>query len=344
MSSAAFKRDVNDPQTIADFANIVQSPERLRLLLVLTVADIRAVGPNVWNGWKAALLRELYWRAEEVLSGEAGTAGPDARARMVHDELRSRLADWDDDSFAAHAERANTSYWLGRDVDTLERHARLIDRAERDGEDLTIDFRVDGFREVTEVTVLTADHPGLFARLTGGMAAAGANIVDARISTLRDGTVLDSFWIQDADGTAFDDPDSLRRLRVTVAGAVRGELDLDDALNRRRASVPGRVRSMTVATRVLIDNRASNTHTVIEVNGADRPGLLYRLTRALAGLNLQISSAKISTFGISIVDVFYVKDLFGLKVEADRQLEAIRRDMQAELHAPERGGDARQAG
>ncbi|MCY4591422.1 MAG: [protein-PII] uridylyltransferase [Alphaproteobacteria bacterium] len=344
MSHAAFKRDVNDPQTISDFANIVQSPERLRLLLVLTVADIRAVGPNVWNGWKAALLRELYWRAEEMLSGEAGVAGPDARVRMVHDELRARLADWDDAAFAAHAERANTSYWLGRDVDTLERHARLIDAAEKDGGDLTIEFRVDSFREVTEVTVLTADHPGLFAHLTGGLAAAGANIVDARISTLRDGTVLDSFWVQDVGGKALDDPDSLRRLRVTVSNAVRGKLDIDKALAGHRASLPGRVRTMAVAQRVLIDNKASNTHTVIEVNGADRPGLLYRLTRSLARLNLQISSAKISTFGISIVDVFYVKDLFGLKVESDRQLEAIRRNIQAELNSLEPGGNARRTG
>ena len=341
MSHAAFKRDVNDPQTISDFANVVQSPERLRLLLVLTVADIRAVGPNVWNGWKAALLRELYWRTEEVLAGERGDSGPDMRVAAVHDDLRARLSDWDGAEFAAHADRGYASYWLGRGVETLERQARMIRNAERAGRAITIDARVDSFREVTEVTVFTADHPGLFARLTGGIAAAGANIVDARITTLRDGMALDTFWIQNSDRAAFDEPDRIARLKAAVSAAVSGDLDLDRALAERRAAVPGRVQTMSVVPRVLIDNKASKTHTVIEVNGTDRPGLLYRLTRALVRQNLQISSAKISTYGVSIVDVFYVKDLFGLKVETERQLGAIRQDIQAELEAGEPVADAR---
>ncbi len=340
MSNTAFKRDVNDPKTIADFAEIVRSPERLRLLLVLTVADIRAVGPNVWNGWKAALLRDLYWRAEEALAGETVAGGRDARAAAARAELRAALSDWDDEAIAAHEARGYPAYWLGRDIGTLERHARLVRAADAEGRPLTVDARIDGFREVTEVTVYTADHPGLFSRIAGAMASIGANIVDARIATTRDGMALDSFWIQDIRRRAFDEPDMLARLETAVDRAIRGKLKLARILAERPASLPKRARGMTVAPRVLVDNKASATHTVIEVNGTDRPGLLHRLTRALARESLQISSAKISTYGAGIVDVFYVKDLFGLKLRDERKLEAVRERIFAELEPAPAGAAA----
>jgi [protein-PII] uridylyltransferase len=331
MSYAAFKRDVNDPKTIDDFTNIVQSPERLRLLLVLTVADIRAVGPNVWNGWKAALLRDLYWRAEEVLSGQTAEAGQNARVEAVQNELRETLPDWDDTAFAAHLARGYPSYWLTHDVETLTRHARLIRGAEAEEKQLTVATRIDEFREVTEVTVHTADHPGLFSRIAGAMASVGANIVDARIVTLSNGMAMDTFWIQDANRKAFEGPDAQSRIDTAIGHALSGELKLKQAIEKRPSALPKRARGMTVAPRVLIDNKASTTHTVVEVNGTDRAGLLHRLTRKLAQKNLQISAAKISTYGESIVDVFYVKDLFGLKIQSESKLDGIREAMLEEL-------------
>jgi [protein-PII] uridylyltransferase len=331
MSYAAFKRDVNDPKTIDDFTNVVQSPERLRLLLVLTVADIRAVGPNVWNGWKAALLRDLYWRAEEVLSGQSVEAGQTNRAEAVWTELRAALSDWDEESFEAHAARGYPSYWLSYDVETLAHHARLVRQAEAGQRPLTVDIRVDSYREVTEITVYTADHPGLFSRIAGAMASVGANIVDARITTMRTGMALDSLWVQDANRETFDGPDTQARLTTAIGQALSGVLELIQAIEKRPSPLPKRARGMTIAPRVLIDNKASKTHTVVEVNGTDRPGLLHRLTRRLAQQNLQISAAKISTYGASIVDVFYVKDLFGLKVISDRKLDGLKHAMLAEL-------------
>ena len=336
MSYAAFKRDVNDPKTIDDFTNIVQSPERLRLLLVLTVADIRAVGPNVWNGWKAALLRDLFWRAEEVLSGQTIESGQNSRVEAVQMELRESLADWDDATFEAHLARGYPSYWLTYDVETLSRHARLINVAQAEQRPLTVETRVDSYREVTEVTVHTADHPGLFSRIAGAMASVGANIVDARITTMSDGMALDTFWVQDANRQAFEGPDTQSRLETAIDRALSGSLKLKQAIEKRGISLPKRARGMTVAPRVLIDNKASSTHTVVEVNGTDRAGLLHRLTRRLAQQNLQISAAKISTYGESIVDVFYVKDLFGLKVQSDRKLDGIRKAMLAELEPKEK--------
>ncbi len=331
MSNVAFKRDVTDPKTIEDFTNIVQSPERLRLLLVLTVADIRAVGPNVWNGWKAALLRDLYWRADEVLSGQSSNTGRVARVAAVHDALRAGLPDWDRDLFETHIARGYPSYWLTYDVETLIRHARMVQTAAQDGQELAVDARVDRFRQVTEVTVHTVDHPGLFSRIAGAMAAVGANIVDARISTMTNGMALDTFWIQDVNREAFERPDTLASLSSAITQALSGATRLRQEIEKRPLSLPKRAGGMTVPPRVLIDNKASTTHTVIEVNGTDRPGLLYRLTLRLARQNLQISAAKISTYGVSIVDVFYVKDLFGLKVHSERKLANIRKAMLAEL-------------
>ncbi|HSR71947.1 MAG TPA: [protein-PII] uridylyltransferase, partial [Kiloniellales bacterium] len=216
MSDTAFKRDLADPKTIEDFAALVQSPERLRLLLVLTVADIRAVGPNVWSAWKAALLRDLYWRTEEVLSG--GVAEEDRRARVEHakDLLREALSHWPKTELEAHLARGYAPYWLSVDHETQVRHAELVRRAERDGDPLTIDTRIDRYREVTEVTVYTADHPGLFSRIAGAMAVAGASIDAARIFTLANGMALDSFIVRDAQGGAFDRSDKLARLSAAI--------------------------------------------------------------------------------------------------------------------------------
>ncbi|GAB4196453.1 MAG: [protein-PII] uridylyltransferase [Thalassobaculales bacterium] len=332
MSNTAFKRDINDPKTIEDFCAVVRSPERLRLLLVLTVADIRAVGPNVWNGWKAALLRELYFRADEVLSGHAAGQGAAARLRKAQDALRAALPDWPAEDFEAHVARGYAPYWLTLDTALHLRHARLVREAERDGRPLSVETRVDPQRSVTEITIYASDHPGLFARIAGAMAATGASIVDARIFTMANGMALDTFWVQDAaSGEAIDRPDRLARLTVAIQQSLAGRLKTPAELANRLPTGPSRTRVFQVQPRVLIDNKASATHTVIEVNARDRLGLLADITAALAQLNLQVATAKISTYGESAYDVFYVKDVFGLKVDSPPRLEDIRNRLLAAL-------------
>jgi [protein-PII] uridylyltransferase len=322
LSSTAQKRDLSDPKTIADFAELVQSPERLRLLLVLTVVDMRATGPAVFNAWKAALLRDLYTKTAEVLTGGLAGTGDAARVKAILAELRKALPDWSDKDFEAHMARAHNSYWLSLDLATLARHARIMREAERSKAPLAVDWRVDSYRGVTELTIYTADHAGLFAKIAGAIAVAGGNIVDARIFTLTNGMALDSFIVQDATGGAFDRPDKLARLSAIIERSLAGRLWPQEVAAVGRG-LPSRTEIFTVQPRVLIDNRASAGHTVIEVNGRDRPGLLYALTRALTELNLQIHSAKISTFGERVVDVFYVKDVFGLKIEHEGKLKKI---------------------
>ena len=323
MSGTAFQRDLMDPKTIESFAALVQSPERLRLLLVLTVCDIRAVGPNVWNGWKAALLRQLHHAAEQVMSGGTLAGGRAERIKGIQADVAERLAGWSDAEKDEHFGRGYAPYWLSFDPDTLARQAELVRRAERESQPLAIEHRVDAVRSVTEITIYTLDTHGLFARLAGAMAISGANIVDAKIFTLANGMALDTFWIQDLEGKPYAGADRLARLAGRVELALSNRLDVRRELDNQRASWPKRDSVFTVEPRVLVDNNASDTFTVIEVNGRDRPGFLHVVTRALTRCNLQIASAHITTYGERAVDVFYVKDLFGLKVVNPVKLKEI---------------------
>ena len=337
MSATAFKRDIDDPQTIKDFVDRVQSPERLKLLLVLTVVDIRAVGPNVWNGWKATLLRELYQRALDLMSGGLVEEAQSQRAAEAQEAVKALLRDFSPAEVDSFVAKGYPFYWLSFDPEAMARHARLIRDAERSGRPVTVETRVDAGRAVTEITVYTADHAGLFSRIAGALAVAGANIVDAKILTMQNGMALDTFWVQAPSGGAFDEAPKLARLGPLIEDVLNGSVKPHIELAKKPA-FPGRTREFAVPPRVIVNNTASRTHTVIEVNGRDRPGLLFEVTRALTGLNLQIASAKISTYGEKVVDVFYVKDLFGHKIEQENRLKDIREGLAATLN----DGDAQE--
>ncbi len=336
LSETAFKRDIDDPKTILDLADTIQSPERLRLLLVLTVADMRAVSPKVWNGWKATLLRELYSRVAEVLEGGLATTERDTRVARARDAAAALLADWSAEDIAAFAALGHPGYWLSFDPETHARHARLIRDAEQRKAPLTVDTQPLPARAVTEVTVYCADHAGLFSKISGALAVAGASIVDARIHTMTNGMALDTFWIQDAAGGTFDAPHRLARLSVLIEQALTGRLRMASEIHKMSKVLLGqRMRAIHVPPRVVIDNRASHTHTVLEVNGRDRPGLLHDVTAAISDQGLQIASAHVTTYGVRAVDVFYVKDVFGLKVENERKLQQLRTALLAALTNPD---------
>ncbi|WP_081816472.1 [protein-PII] uridylyltransferase [Fodinicurvata fenggangensis] len=324
MSDTAFKRDIDDPQTIQSFADLVQSMERLRLLLILTVADIRAVGPNVWSAWKAALLRELYWRTEEVLSGGLITEGRERRVEAAQQALRAQLSDWPAEEVEAHLERGYASYWLSLDAETHARHAELVREAEAAGRQLTVDTRIDDYRQVTEVTIYTPDHPGLFSRIAGALAVAGASVEGARIFTLSNGMALDIFYIEDATGGPFDRTDKLERLRSAIEASLTGRLKPQQELKKQGTQLPSRLEVFKVPPRVLIDNKASRNHTVVEVNARDRPGLLHRITEVITRQHLIIDSAKVTTYGERAVDAFYLHDALGSKVEDQARLRRLR--------------------
>jgi [protein-PII] uridylyltransferase len=323
MSATAFKRDLSDFKTILDFAEVVQSPERLRLLLILTVVDIRAVGPGVWNGWKRQLLSDLYESAEEVLRLGHKQKGRRERIEGKQSRLREALG-WDENRFLAYVRRFPEAYWVAEAFDILERNACLITSAEQEARSLCISATADPERGATLVTIYASDHPGLFYRIAGAIHLAGASIIDARIHTTRDGMAVDNLLVQDPFGRPFDDPDRLQRLRVSIEDALANRNRLADRLAAKPLPRT-RAEAFEIEPNVLVDNKASNRYTVVEVNARDRPALLNSLALALFQSKVTIHSAHIATYGERAVDVFYFTDLIGDKITNPARLKAIER-------------------
>ncbi|MEQ1510146.1 MAG: [protein-PII] uridylyltransferase [Sphingopyxis sp.] len=321
MSATAFKRDLSDFKTVLDFAGAVQSPERLRLLLALTVVDIRAVGPGVWNSWKRQLLTDLFDAAEEVLRLGHKQRGRDARITARKQEVAERLA-LTPAAFTTLVRRMPDSYWIAESTDIAVRNLALIGHEMADG--LAIEVSFDADRGATLVSVHAADHPGLFFRIAGGIHLAGGNIIDARVHTTRDGMAIDNFLVQDPLGRPFREPGQIARIERAIADALGSKGRLVERLAakplaRRRAE------AFRIEPSVLIDNKASNRFTVIEVNAQDRPALLNQLAYALFQSRVTLHSAHIATYGERAVDVFYVTDLLGGKIEAKPRTKALEK-------------------
>ncbi|OWK29126.1 [protein-PII] uridylyltransferase [Sphingomonas mucosissima] len=321
MSATAFKRDLSDFKTILDFTHVVQSAERLRLLLVLTIVDIRAVGPGTWNGWKRQLLGDLYEAAEEVLRLGHKQRGRDERIAAKQAGLAEALG-WGPDAMAAYLRRFPEAYWIAEPDDVLAHNARFVAGV---GEArLAIDAQVYAQRGATLVTVYAADHPGIFYRIAGAIHVAGGNIIDARIHTTRDGMALDNFLVQDPFGRPFDEAGQLARLQTAIEDALanRGKL-----VDRLKAKPLPRVRAdaFRIEPNVLVDNKASNRFTVVEVTARDRPALLNQLAHALFQSKVTIHSAHVATYGERAVDTFYITDLTGDKIATTSRLKALEK-------------------
>ncbi len=326
MSATAFKRDLADPKTIEDFVTAVQGPERLRLLLVLTVVDIRAVGPGVWNDWKRQLLQGLFDIAEERLRLGHKERGRTEQVTARHRELETALG-WSATSARAHFERLHDSYWLAEPIDWQLANAQQIAAAEARGGEAapSVVAEPDAARGATRVSVFAPDRPGLFYRICAALAVAGASIIDARIHTTRDGLALDNLLVQDAQGRAYTD----KRLRARLARAVETALEDDRAFALPAAEpLAPRRATFAVAPSVLVAERASNRTTVVEINARDRPALLARLAETIYEAGHQIHSAHIATYGERAVDVFYLTGADGKKLGA-HDTEALREELLA---------------
>jgi [protein-PII] uridylyltransferase len=330
MSDVAQRRDVADPKTVRDFVDHVQSPEMLRMLLILTVADIRAVGPGVFNGWKGQLLRELYYAAENMMTGGDQAPSRIARVTGAKAALEKRLADFTPAQREKALTRQYDNYWLAFEEDELERHARLAAQADADGQLLTLAADTNKFRAITDIIVYTPDHAGLFSLFAGAIAVAGGSIVDAKAFTTTDGFALDVFSVQDAEGQAFGDKERLARLSQSIEKTLRGQVQLRQALAQRKP-LKTKASAFSIRPKVLFDNEASRLATVIEVECLDRPGLLYDITQAIFEAGLSISTSMVATYGERAVDVFYVRDGFGHKIAHPSRLEAVEKRLKAAL-------------
>ncbi len=325
MSDFAQKRDVSDPRTVSDFVKIVQNPERLRTLLILTVADIRAVGPGVWNGWKGQLLRDLYAASEATFRGGRGADVAEQVRRGMVNDARQKLVAWVGDAtpqLLEWADQMEDAYFSAFSPEEQSRHFGLIQRAATQGGAAALaEIRKDA--PVTEVTVAALDRRGLFADLAGAIAGLGANVVGARVYTSGAGQALDIFLVQDIGGGPFgcDHPQAMVRLVEALEAAGRGEVWRTEAIRR---GDPGRTAAFAVTASVSLDNNASENATVIEVSGRDRPGLLEALARSFVEAGLTILSAHVDCYGERAVDAFYVSTIEGGKLEDPRRITALR--------------------
>jgi [protein-PII] uridylyltransferase len=338
MAMTSQRRDISDVQTIRDFAAEVKSLERLRLLYLLTVVDITAVGPGTWNSWKGQLLGGLFQAAEEVLRLGHKEEGRKERVSAIQDELGTRLG-WKAGRFARFANRLPDSYWLSEPLDVLEQNAALVEAVDSDASRSPIASVVREERGATLVSLYTADQPGLFYRVAGAISLAGGNIIDARIHTTLDGMALDNILVQDSEGQPYSERRRLRRLEEAVQSAIGGQEPMLEQLDAKALPLR-RAEAFMVEPAVFVDNKASSRFTVIEVNARDRAALLCRLAKAIFDSKATIRSAHIATFGERAVDVFYLTDASGRKIDHPVRVDALKASL---LRAAREAGPARKA-
>ncbi len=327
MSDMAQKRDISDPRTIRDFAKAVRSKERLDLLTVLTVCDIRGVGPETWNNWKAQLIRALYRQTSEALENGLEDLNRETLETEAKRALRAALSEWPRKELRAETGRHYGPYWQGLPADAHVAVANLLRGIEDD--EVRLDLTLDVDRDVTRIAFAMSDHPGIFARLAGALALVGANVVDARTYTTKDGYVTACFWVQDAEGKPYEES-RLPRLRKMIDKTLSGEVVTREAMVSRD-KVKKRESQFRFPTSISFDNEGSEIYTLIEVDTRDRPGLLFDLARTLAEANIYVASAQIATYGAQVVDTFYVKDMFGLKLHGASKLATIEKRLRAAI-------------
>jgi [protein-PII] uridylyltransferase len=334
MSMTAQTRDLHDRKTITDFAEKVQSMDRLKLLLILTICDIRAVGPGVWNGWKGQLLRTLYYETELLLSGGFSEVSRKERAKVAEEALAKALGDWNAKDRRESLKLHYQPYLLSVSLEDQVRHAKFIRDTDKAGQVLATMVRTDSFHAITEITVLAPDHPRLLSIIAGACAAAGANIADAQIFTTSDGRALDTILIN----REFEvDEDEMRRAGTIgrmIEDVLSGKKRLPEVI-ATRAKSRKRNKTFTIPPSVIISNGLSNKFTVIEVECLDRTGLLADITAVLADLSLDIHSARITTFGEKVIDTFYVIDLVGHKVTNENRQGSIAARLKAVMSEQE---------
>ncbi len=319
MSDVAQKRDITDSRTVRDFANQVTSATKLKLLTVLTVCDIRGVGPNAWNNWKAVLLRELYSQTLAFLNEGSMSSSRPERILAIKNILRKSLGNLTAKEVKFQLERHYDNFWLGIDFETQLEFINLLEKS--NNKEMKVSVVTDKKRDANRICCVLQDHPGIFARLSGAIALIGANVVDARTYTTRDGLATAVFWVQSTKNIPFEN-ETVERIIKSIKRALLGQVipkKVLDAKGRFSRSE----REFKVPTTITFDNTGSDIYTIIEVDTRDRIGLIHDLTSTLYKNNISIFTAIIATYGEQAVDTFYVKDLFGLKLHSKSKQNKI---------------------
>jgi len=328
MSHIAQRRDIDDPKTIADFAATVAEPERLRMIYLLTYADMRAVGPGVLTGWQAAILHDLYVRTLARLTG--GREEKPNRTQLV-ERLRQVMKDeLGLQALKAHVAMVSDRYVTTTNVLRMAEHLRLIARLD------TAPVATELFHHPdigsSDLVVVTRDVPGLFSLIAGTLAAQGVNIMSAQIATRADGIAIDTFQVNDSTGDTVTSTAYWQRVLDALRAVLVREQTVEALLARRHRGRPAA--DGFARPKITVDNRLSDEQTVIEVKCADRLGLLYLITRTLSAQGLDIASARIATEIDQALDTFYVHDRDGRKLREPAGTDTVRRALEQALTQP----------
>jgi [protein-PII] uridylyltransferase len=321
MSMTAQRKDISDPEIIAEFAAQVGSQYRLDSLYLLTVADIRATSPDVWNSWKDALLRELYLSTSRML--RRGLNNPIDEADLVEETQSLALKKlsalgFRGDQIQAHWNQLGDEYFLRHSADEVIWHTQHI--LERGGNDEPLVLtRSETHRGGTEVFVYTRDHEYLFALITSTLEQLGLNINDARIITSSNHYTFDTFLVLEDDGEPIHNEARLHEIHAALTKRLKNPQQAQQAVMH----MPRQLKHFPIETEVLFNEDAQNNRTMMEVIAGDRPGLLARIASALESCGVILQTAKIATFGERAEDIFFVTEKIGDPLSVETQ-EALR--------------------
>lgn len=347
MSKTAQSRDLTDPRTIRDFAKIVQTPTRLKLLLILTVADIKAVGPGVFTGWKGQLLRSLYFETEKILIGEQPSIMDSESLQRAWGRFRSILREsvltlpetqfWSEDRLEAYIESHSPSYWTRVPLKEQLAHAGLFYSLSTGDKRFAKRIILHRFEDVTEISIFTPNMPDLLCRAAGASFLAGGDIVDAHIHTTRKDLALGSIFIARKFSQDEDEMRRAEKIAQLIENTLTEAQDISEMVARRKRPRSPRMRAFAIAPQILLHNALSDHVTVLEISGLDRAGLLYDLTEVIHRHGLFVASAHIGTFGERAIDVFYITDREGKQITEESLQKRLKESLRVVLLSPEPG-------
>ncbi len=333
MSKTAFRYELGDPKVIKNFAKQVRSIDKLKSLLALTVADIRGVGPDVWNDWKGALIKELYIKTYDLLK-------PPQEISKITEPLKSSKEllirylnnkGVNDLDIKTYCSKFYNNYWGTFNLPSVVNHYEIFTSMKNYSKKLEVYLSNDSKLKATELLVITPDHHGLFSQISGLVASSGYDIVSAKIITRSDGYALDTFFLQNKERKPISDINLRKKLKETITKGLEGNFNIEKALNIKWKEIPARFRAVKAPIRVIIDNKTSDQYTILDIKCKNAPGVLYKITKIITTLGLQINTANVSTYGDRVVDIFYLKNAFGSKVDDNTTIEKVKNSILEEL-------------
>ena len=333
MSKTAFRYELGDPKVIKNFAKQVRSIDKLKSLLALTVADIRGVGPDVWNDWKGALIKELYIKTYDLLKPPQEISKiteplKSSKELLIRYLINKGVNDLD---IKTYCSKFYNNYWGTFNLPSVVNHYEIFTSMKNYSKKLEVYLSNDSKLKATELLVITPDHHGLFSQISGLVASSGYDIVSAKIITRSDGYALDTFFLQNKERKPISDINLRKKLIETITKGLEGNFNIEKALNIKWKEIPARFRAVKAPIRVIIDNKTSDQYTILDIKCKNAPGVLYKITKIITSLGLQINTANVSTYGDRVVDIFYLKNAFGSKVDDNTTIEKVKNSILEEL-------------